>query len=527
MPPEEARAAAAAGYRFVWGVGAQAEVRAVLRDVLERGLRWDQVEVAYAANDPYLPLLHAEVDLREQAAAEDERERLPATFAAGFPLRLTRTGQALRGVLDWIEGGRDAAVLVRLLQGGLVTFRDHPDAQAHRAAHALIEGGLGVGPGAYRRALERVIAGLKRQLEESQKAAHGEEIVERLELRVSEVEADLAALGDFAACCPAEPRTPAAFCRGLRGALLRFGPIAPDLVDDKRGRGEPFTHDEFAFDLTQRRLHDFAAQAPSVLDTPISAARAARALRDALLGGFLNARAPRAGSLHVVPLSSAGLSGRPHLYVVGLDGATASPSVVEDALLPDRDRERLDGEGGALPRAADVPRYQLWGFARVLARIPPRAPSPSAPGPTASPRATSSSHRASCSAPPAWPGTTSRRLSSRRRRRARPRCCTGLCGDGAASHARLVLHELESDLAARRCPRLGRRLGLARRYPAALQGLRAARARAAADLTLYDGWLGGPQDGLDFLGGAAWCRPAGSRRSPPAPTATSSATSSA
>ena len=80
-------------------------------------------------------------------------------------------------------------------------------------------------------------------------------------------------------------------------------------------------------------------------------------------------------------------------------------------------------------------------------------------------------------------------------------------GDGAAYEAPLVLHDLEADLAARRCHRLGRSLGLARRFPAALQGLRAVRARAAADLTLHDGWLGRPRDGLDFLGGGGRVSP--------------------
>ena len=504
MPPAEAKTAAGGGYRFLRGIGGQAEVRAVLRDVLERGLRWDQVEVAYVANDPYLALLHAEVEARERAAVDDERERLPATFAAGFPLRLTRTGQALRGLLDWIEGGRDGVVLVRLLQGGLLTFRGHPEADPHRAAHALLEGGVGLGPGAYRRALERVLVGLERQRAEAEGQGQTEK-AERLDARMEAVRVDLAAVDAFASWFPAEARTPAAFCRALREAILRHGPLDFERVESKRGQGDPFTHDEFALDLTQRRLRTFAEQAPAVLGEAIPPVRAAGALRDALLGGFLNARAPRGGSLHVVPLSSAGLAGRPHLYVLGLDGTTAAPPVVEDAHLPDRDRERLDADGRVLPRAADGPAYRLWGFARVLGRIPPAG----------TVTLCARTHDVG-SGEPLFPSSQLLRAAALAGRDlgavVEPEDAEGLVpegllaavsGDGAPAPTRVALHVAEVDLAARRCDRLGRRLGLARRYPAAYQGLRATRARAAADLTLHDGWLGtgSGAGGVDLFGG--------------------------
>lgn len=489
-PPEAAREAAARSFRFRWAVGAQAEVRDVLRDALARGLAWDEVEIAYTANDPYLALLHAEV-----AALEG----LPATFAAGFPLRLTRTGHALRGLLDWLEQGREAAVLVRLLQGGLLAFRHHPEACPHRAAHALLAGGLGRGAGAHRAAVQRARTNLERKREK----ARGQQEADRLEQQIIEMEADLEALEDFAACLPEGPQPPAIFCRALREALRRFGPADPEALEARRVRGEHLSTDEFALDLAQRRLLDFAERAPATLAAPLRPERAARALREPLLAGFLRARAPRPGSLHIVPLSSAGLAGRPHLYIVGLDGATAAPAVLEDALLPDRDRERLDAEGAALPRAADAPRFQLYGFARALARVPAEG------------SVTACARTLDLAAGDAlYPSSLLLRAADLAGldlealiEAPEP---TGLVPEGllaqrggAETHgaeAPLALHDAEIDLAARRCPRPERERDLAARFPAAAQGLAAAEARASADLTPHDGWLGQGAAGLDFLG---------------------------
>ena len=58
----------------------ETEIRAVLRDVLHRGLPLDEVEIAYTRRDPYRFLLFDAV----------ERWELPTDFAAGVPVERTR-----------------------------------------------------------------------------------------------------------------------------------------------------------------------------------------------------------------------------------------------------------------------------------------------------------------------------------------------------------------------------------------------------------------------------------------------------
>ena len=94
--------------RLVQVIGLETEIRFVLRDVLERGLPLDDVEIAYTAATPYQGLLFDAV----------ERWDLPADFAAGVPTSLTRPGRWLAAFLGWVADDLDVAVLAKHLRAG-------------------------------------------------------------------------------------------------------------------------------------------------------------------------------------------------------------------------------------------------------------------------------------------------------------------------------------------------------------------------------------------------------------------------
>lgn len=479
----EGRAVPGAGIRR--SVGAQAEVRDALRDILARGLALDDVEVAYAANDPYLAILHAEAQLRHQAAAGQgaSAERMPVTFAAGLPLGLTRFGQSLRGLLDWMEADYDTSVLVRLLQGRLLLL-DRPEALSNKhAAHDLIRGGTSTGAGAHGRTLDRA------ELAHREAFNHDHD-EEALAEALSTLGTTRAGLDLLAGHVPAAAAPPALFARGLLSVLEQFGPVDAAEVS-RKGVDEVLSPDERALVIVRDRLRAFAENAPAGAAVPPQ--RVAAAVRDAVAEAFVGAQRPRPGHLHVVPLASAGFAGRRHLYVVGLDAQTSAPGAGEDAVLPDRDRDEIDSEG-RMDRGSDRAGAQGWDFARALARVP----------------ADGSVTLCARSHDPAtgdqlFPGGLLLRAAD----------LAGLTLkdiiEGAGTLAGLApdivagavsLHDSEADLALRAHPLLPPLLE--RRFPVAVRGRIADECRRAPVWTKYDGWLGAAGAGLDPLatGGA-------------------------
>ncbi|HWR97430.1 MAG TPA: PD-(D/E)XK nuclease family protein, partial [Candidatus Methanoperedens sp.] len=74
---------------------------------------------------------------------------------------------------------------------------------------------------------------------------------------------------------------------------------------------------------------------------------------------------PRPGCLHVDALRSGGHTGRPHLFVVGLDDARFPGAGLQDPLLLDGERRRLDE---TLPTAAGRLEETIRDFGRLLGR---------------------------------------------------------------------------------------------------------------------------------------------------------------
>ncbi|MGM0706467.1 MAG: hypothetical protein ACQETP_11160, partial [Bacteroidota bacterium] len=88
--------------RFARTVGADEEVRTVLRDMQVRDYAHDTVEIAYTTPEPYLGLIEQQL----------QRHGIAATFSSGQRLRDTPSGRALRTYLDWLTGAQDMAGLV-------------------------------------------------------------------------------------------------------------------------------------------------------------------------------------------------------------------------------------------------------------------------------------------------------------------------------------------------------------------------------------------------------------------------------
>ena len=293
------------------------EVRWVLSDILEKGRSLDEVEVAYPRHTPYLPLL----------LGETARAGLSVTSAAGVPLSDLPAGQALRLYLRWLGGGRDSRDLVTLFRSGLVRLPDN--VWAPRVVEYLLQFHVSGTEKDYSRAFDR----LRRVAEQDRARAKGTEREKSASDAVKKLRAAARSVDRlFGYVPPAEESL-----SGMAGRLRRFvEALVPEDPDAGTDWMEP-EPDQALSEAAMGRaeLLTRLAQIEAGPDSRHSASHLVRRFLEWIGQVIVLARLDGPGALHVTPLDSAGLAGRRHLYVVGLDSGNFLPSPVEDVFLPD------------------------------------------------------------------------------------------------------------------------------------------------------------------------------------------------
>ncbi len=313
--------------RIMGASGEINEVRAALRHCLAEGWPLDQVEILYTDRDTYLPLLF-ETIARYSGMETGDLDALPASYSEGIPVRYSRPGRALTAWALWIFEGFPVAGLAGMIREGLLSM-DGGGGLAERGGAADIL--RQIAPGTTED-LGRLIDILSFKRQEAEKASvgryeNGEELSEQtLELSaIISLENVLRTL-DRATPDAKEP-LPA-----VLDYALRF------LVEVVRTAGEL---DEYARTALVRdvadagRLMDKLGHIPAV--EPLSWLLSM--MQEVRVAGS----GPRAGRIHIAPLSAGGHSGRPHVIVLGLDDSRHPGSDRPEPVLLDREREEISG----------------------------------------------------------------------------------------------------------------------------------------------------------------------------------------
>ncbi|BAS26686.1 PD-(D/E)XK nuclease family protein [Limnochorda pilosa] len=345
---------------FFHATGPEAELRSVLRRVLAGGVPLDQVEVVATDGAAYAEVLHA---LAVPMG-------IPVTFAGGLGIEHTSPGRGALAYLDWIIGGYPAGVLARALASGdlapgpAATGFTQPSGtasagrragdRARSLADRLLESPIGWGRERYRAWVDG------HRLRRPARGGHGASGAS------GEPDRDLAAfLEELLALTPdAAPGRGVGMggvARALHRVVTRFTVERSPL--DRGGRA--------ALLQALEGLERIAARAAGVGPAGgVSEAEAAVAGEDtagAELGtetlervaGRLRAwiaalrvgqGEPRPGTLHLAGLEQGGYSGRPHVFLVGLDEGRFPGRGGQDPLLLEGDRSRLPG---GLPLAGE------------------------------------------------------------------------------------------------------------------------------------------------------------------------------
>lgn len=335
-----------------------AELREVLRRVLEAGLAWDDVEIVAADAATYGSALHA----------LSRRLDIAVTYAVGLPIGRTRTGRVVNAYLDWIEEGFQAHVIRRLLEAGDLRPRGGNGGPAPAAlARRFRSLRVGWGRTRYGSQIREALDGLER-LERPQR-----EPEERFLARRDRARDELHALRSLLFPALKEtpnvpdrmgqgggPVSPAQIARGLEAFLERV----------PRGRGPDRSAREEVARILERingtlhRRTEFRS-AVSILRGHLDIR-----VRPDLFGDEPDgAGAPWAsmgGALHLTDLEHGGFSGRSAFFIVGLDSDALPGGDVQDPVLLDSDRRVL---GPELPTASELSREKAFRFAALFARL--------------------------------------------------------------------------------------------------------------------------------------------------------------
>ncbi|MEO5510165.1 MAG: PD-(D/E)XK nuclease family protein, partial [Longimicrobiales bacterium] len=347
------------GFDMFAATSLSAELREVLRRVMQAGLRWDEVEII--ATDPIV----------YGVALDQLSQRLGfhVSYAVGLPVARTRPGRAVAKYLEWIQQGFPADVLRGMLERGDIAPSTEPKAVTGTdLARRLRRMKIARGRDRYAAALDRAA----RALEKAQRPDDDRTPEEYANTAVRE-RAELGGLRNLLepllAATPALPGRFDADAASVRVsdlamsvlALLRFVPLRTSVDRTAHGR-------------LKSKLERLARTAtrPTTIDAALSAL--ASKLEDRLPAPDANGDAPwtsAGGHLHLSDLEHGGHTGRRATFIVGLDAVRFPGSGLQDALLVDDDRRRLaeDAAASGLPTAAERVEEKRFGLAAMLARL--------------------------------------------------------------------------------------------------------------------------------------------------------------
>ena len=333
------------------------EVRDALRHALARGYAWNDVEFAVSDPDAYGVAL----------ASLGDQLGIPYTLKEGVPMIRSRAGRAIELYFRWIEDGVPVSSIRRALEHGDLPAGDERVSAAD-VARVLRSAGIGWGRDRWLAAVASLedgswVAAHARPDPESDADESPAARAERLSV-TAQVTAHL--IAQLARVMPAvqEPiasgRTePTLRTSELASLALGWLALVAPAVE---AAGE-----QHALERLRRRLETFSAHEQTATDLSRALAELRLGLAD--LRAFPSVDGERArrvsapGAVHLTDLTQAGASGRPQVYLLGLDADRMSTAPGSDPLLDETTRERLAS-------ACDAARARAAARARRRTRGP-------------------------------------------------------------------------------------------------------------------------------------------------------------
>lgn len=347
----EAWKSPARGAEIFRALGEENEIREVFRRILREGIPFDEVEILHTDPSAY-PALVWEL-ANEQG--------IPCTFAGGIAVSFSRPGRAAFAFLDWIGRDFEADVLREALASPVLTLRGLGESglSADReAARAFREARIGWGRARHLACLDRLIAAREQPPQPSGEEDHDEE-QRRGRHRARRLAGARLARAFAARALALVPEGSLwelqALAAGTRAFVTEFSRVSSEL-------------DGTALSALQALFRELEEARPA---SQSSAATASERLHDAVASLHIDADRPRPGRVHVAFYPSGGFSGRRHTYLVGVDEARHPGRDLEDPVLLDEERRRIN-DGLPSPLLAlgrERPREAATALKACVARL--------------------------------------------------------------------------------------------------------------------------------------------------------------
>ena len=372
LPRHSAEPARASAQEFDLFVASSpsTELLEVLRRVVQEGRRWDEVEIVTTDRDTYGIALDALC----------QREGIPCTLLDGVPLTRTRVGRAAERWLRWLEEGLPARLVREGIESGDVSGAISAESEELRAEgappgaplsalssqlSASVEK-IGWGRARYEEACERLREGHFHRPLHQHDDESGEAFGRRAEERRQEETRLLTLLERILAVTPPVPELGAhhdvmSSCAQLAATLRSLLALLPVESDADRRAANHLVE----------RLGELA----ECDDTEVRFSLAMAELRDGISdlrawSEASSAERPRyscGGAIHLTDIKHGGTTGRPRVFVVGLDADRAGGSRTQDPILPDNARRLVGAD--LLPLTADRREELRWQLSAMLARV--------------------------------------------------------------------------------------------------------------------------------------------------------------
>lgn len=326
-------------------VSPAAEVREVLRRVVDGGVPFDDVELLLSRESPYLRAI------RDAAA----RLGIPCTFGAGVPVAWTRPGRVALACLRWVGEDHPVRTLADLLAAGDLAPPEDDEGQGPggtAAARILRRAGIGWGRDRYLPVLRAEIIRLEKRMAES-----GESDPDRVAGRRRDV---TLVMDLVAALLDVTPQ-------GDKEGKIGLGELAAGVaaVIERFCRPASAEDGEAARAIADR-MRVIGRWAPGRYPVAEAVERIVALLADLRVG----AKGPHPGHIHVSGAAGSGTAGRGHAFILGLDESVFTAGRAEDPLLLDEERTAL---APSLPASSHLAAEQLYRLGRTLAGLRGRA----------------------------------------------------------------------------------------------------------------------------------------------------------
>ncbi|MDQ6611638.1 MAG: PD-(D/E)XK nuclease family protein, partial [Gemmatimonadota bacterium] len=315
------------------------EIREVLRRAVGAGHALDAIEIASTDSDEYGVILEALCG----------HLGINATFYDGLPLAASRVARVLARWLDWIASGYRAEILQGALSAGDVPA--HP-AAASELRHLRIGWGL--------EATRRGLLRLESQSWRDGIKADSDEPLEAFESRRTARIAAMNSLRPLLQTLVANAPPPLVSVAAL---ATRTSNVLELVTPAHAAEGSTLQR-------LRERLRDIASMPRGEVDLTDALATLQQELAELRVwtGASKTPKPRRAtgGHVHLSNIENAGATGRPVLFIVGLDADRCAGPVMQSPLLPDTLRVRLNERGAGLATTEQRRRERSWQLANAV-----------------------------------------------------------------------------------------------------------------------------------------------------------------